>query len=86
MRPRYYRPVDLFASNTFLLLICLSYYDYRVEAASLLHSLSREKRKLLENYEMIAKKIILKKVFKVFMSANFNEREEGREMTEICLI
>ncbi len=35
---------------------------------------------------MIAKKIILKKVFKVFMSENFNEREEGREMTEICLI
>lgn len=35
---------------------------------------------------MIAKKIVFKNLFKVFMSPSFNEREEGREMTEICLI
>ena len=86
MRPRFYHPVDLFTSNTYLLLICLSYYDYRMEVVTLLHYLNKEKRALLENYELITKKIVFKKLFKVFMSNSFNEREECREMTEVCLI
>ena len=86
MRPRFYRAVDLFTSNSFLLMICLSYFDYRFEVVTLLHSLNREKRLLVENYDMIVKTLVYKKLLKIYMSSNFSEREESREMTEVCLV
>ena len=58
MRPRFYRAVDLFTSNSFLLMICLSYFDYRFEVVTLLHSLNREKRLLVENYDMMVKNTV----------------------------
>ena len=57
-----------------------------MEVVFLLHYLNKEKRALLENFELIGKMIVNKKLHKIFMSNNFNEREEGREMTEINLI
>jgi hypothetical protein len=57
-----------------------------MEVVTLLHYLNKEKRALLENYDLITKKIVFKKLFKVFMSNSFNEREECREMTEVALI
>ena len=86
MRPKKYRPVDLFTSNALLWMICMSFYDYKLEVAMLMHGISKDKREMLEQPGVVTKSTVAKKIFKIYMSENFQDRLDSREMTECALL
>jgi hypothetical protein len=69
-----YRAVDLFTSNAYLWMTCMSFYDYKLEVALMMHGISKDKRAMLEQPEVVTKSTVAKKIFKIYMSENFQDR------------